>query len=94
MTITTTSSRGRALVPGHEGNPLTCHLDPVKVPTIGVGFTTRSAAVRRELAKLGVAKLVPGKIKFTAAQSDAIFAAVLASEFEPAASSFSFPPNS
>jgi lysozyme len=84
MTITTTSSRGRAFVRGHEGNPLTCYLDPVKVPTIGTGFTMRSAAVRRELANLGITKLVPGKTKITAAQSDAIFAAVLASEFEPA----------
>ncbi|MCV9965707.1 peptidoglycan-binding protein [Pararhizobium sp. BT-229] len=84
MTITTTSSRGRAFVRGHEGNPLTCYLDPVKVPTIGTGFTMRSAAVRRELAKIGITKLVPGKTKITAAQSDAIFAAVLASEFEPA----------
>lgn len=84
MTITTTSSRGRTFVRGHEGNPLTCYLDAAKVPTIGTGFTMRSAAVRRELAKLGIRELVPGKTKITAAQSDAIFAAVLASEFEPA----------
>ncbi|QWY83210.1 lysozyme protein [Rhizobium phage RHph_X2_25] len=84
MTITTTSPRGRAFTRGHEGNPLTCYLDPVGVPTIGTGFTMRSAACRRELARLGITKLVPGKTKITAAQSDAIFAAVLAEEFEPA----------
>lgn len=84
MTITTTSPRGRAFMRGHEGNPLTCYLDPVDVPTIGTGFTMRSAAVRRALAKLGITKLVPGKTKITAEQSDAIFAAVLAEEFEPA----------
>ncbi|MDX0573813.1 glycoside hydrolase family protein [Sinorhizobium medicae] len=84
MTITTTSERGRAFMRGHEGNPLTCYLDPVGVPTIGTGFTMRSAAVRRALARLGITKLVPGKTKITAAQSDAIFATVLADEFEPA----------
>ncbi|MDX0836864.1 glycoside hydrolase family protein [Sinorhizobium medicae] len=84
MTITTTSPRGRAFMRGHEGNPLTCYLDPAGVPTIGTGFTMRSAAVRRELGKLGITKLVPGKTKITAEQSDAIFAAVLADEFEPA----------
>ncbi|RVQ20381.1 glycoside hydrolase family protein [Sinorhizobium meliloti] len=84
MTITTTSPRGRAFVRGHEGNPLTCYLDPVGVPTIGTGFTMRSAAVRQALAALGINKLVPGKTKITAEQSDAIFAAVLADEFEAA----------
>jgi GH24 family phage-related lysozyme (muramidase) len=69
---------------GHEGNPLTCYLDPVGIPTIGTGFTMRSAAVRRALARLGITKLVPGKTKITSQQSDAIFAAVLADEFEPA----------
>ncbi|MBB3947042.1 GH24 family phage-related lysozyme (muramidase) [Rhizobium skierniewicense] len=44
-----------------------------------------SPSVRRELAKIGITKLVPGKTKITAEQSDTIFAAVLASEFEPAA---------
>jgi len=84
MTIRSTSERGRAVMRGHEGNPLTCYLDPVGVPTIGTGFTMRSAAVRRALARLGITKLVPGKTKITAAQSDAIFASVLADEFEPA----------
>ncbi|PDT55022.1 MULTISPECIES: peptidoglycan-binding protein [Sinorhizobium] len=84
MTITTTSPRGRAFIRGHEGNPLTCYLDPVGVPTIGTGFTMRSAACRRTLGKLGITNLVPGKTKITAEQSDAIFAAVLADEFEPA----------
>ncbi|RVL12602.1 glycoside hydrolase family protein [Sinorhizobium meliloti] len=84
MTITTTSPRGRAFMRGHEGNPLTCYLDPVGVRTIGTGFTMRSSAVRRELAGLGIKKLIPGKTKITAEQSDTIFAAVLAEEFEPA----------
>ncbi|RVH50685.1 glycoside hydrolase family protein [Sinorhizobium meliloti] len=84
MTITTTSPRGRAFLRGHEGNPLTCYLDPVGVPTIGTGFTIRSAACRKALAAIGIKKLIPGKTKITAEQSDAIFAAVLADEFEPA----------
>lgn len=84
MTITTTSSRGRAFLRGHEGNPLTCYLDPVGVPTIGQGFTMRSKAVRAALAKRGITKLVPGKTKITAAQSDEILLEVLAAEFEPA----------
>ncbi|RVH71119.1 peptidoglycan-binding protein [Sinorhizobium meliloti] len=84
MTFTTTSPRGRAFMRGHEGNPLTCYLDPIGVPTIGTGFTMRSAAVRRALAALGITKLVPGKTKITSQQSDTIFASVLADEFEPA----------
>lgn len=84
MTITTTSPRGRAFMRGHEGNPLTCYLDPVGIPTIGTGFTMRSSAARRALARQGITKLVPGRTKITTEQSDAIFAAVLAEEFEPA----------
>lgn len=84
MTITTTSPRGRAFLRGHEGNPLTCYLDPVGVPTIGQGFTMRSKAVRAALAKRGITKIVPGKTKITAAQSDEILLEVLAAEFEPA----------
>lgn len=84
MTITTTSPRGRAFLRDHEGNPLTCYLDPVKVPTIGTGFTMRSKAVKAALARIGITKLVPGKTKITAAQSDSILLEVLADEFEPA----------
>lgn len=78
------SKRGRRFISGHEGNPLTAYLDPVGVPTIGHGFTMRSPAVKRALAKIGITKLVPGKTKITAAQSDAIFEEVLGVEFEPA----------
>jgi GH24 family phage-related lysozyme (muramidase) len=82
--ITTTSPRGRAFTRGHEGTVLTCYLDSVEVPTIGNGFTMRSSSVRRELAKIGITKLIPGKTKITKAQNDAIFDAILAEEFEPA----------
>lgn len=82
--ITTTSERGRAFTRGHEGIVLTCYLDPIGIPTIGIGFTMRSSAVRRELAKIGITELVPGKTKITMAQCDVIFAAILAEEFEPA----------
>lgn len=68
----------------HEGNPLTCYLDPVGIPTIGTGFTMRSDSARRELAKIGITKLVSGKTKITAAQSDVILDAVLAAEYVPA----------
>ena len=84
MSVVTTSPRGRAFMSAHEGNPLTCYLDPVRIPTIGRGFTMRSRSVRRELEKIGITKLVPGKTKLTSAQSDAVFAAVLQDEFEPA----------
>ncbi len=84
MPITKISTQGRAFVRLHEGNPLTCYLDPVGIPTIGTGFTMRSGSVRRELAKIGITKLVPGKTKITASQSDVILDAVLASEYVPA----------
>lgn len=84
MTITATSPRGRDFLRAHEGNPLTCYLDPVRVPTIGTGFTMRSKAVRAALAKRGITKLVPGKTRITKEQSDEILLEVLAAEFEPA----------
>ncbi|SOC93533.1 Phage-related lysozyme (muramidase), GH24 family [Rhizobium sp. AN5] len=84
MPITKISTQGRAFVRLHEGNPLTCYLDPVGIPTIGTGFTMGSDSVRRELAKIGITKLVPGKTKITAAQSDVILDAVLAAEYVPA----------
>ncbi len=84
MPITKISTQGRAFVRMHEGNPLTCYLDPVGIPTIGTGFTMGSDSVRRELAKIGITKLVPGKTKITAAQSDSILDAVLAAEYVPA----------
>lgn len=84
MPITKISTQGRAFVRLHEGNPLTCYLDPVGIPTIGTGFTMGSDSVRRELAKIGITKLAPGKTKITAAQSDVILDAVLAAEYVPA----------
>lgn len=84
MPITKISTQGRAFVRLHEGNPLTCYLDPIGIPTIGTGFTMRSDSVRRELAKIGITKLVPGKTKITAAQSDVILDTVLAAEYVPA----------
>ncbi len=84
MPITRISTQGRVFVRLHEGNPLTCYLDPVGIPTIGTGFTMGSDSVRRELAKIGITKLVPGKTKITAAQSDVILDAVLAAEYVPA----------
>lgn len=84
MPITKISTQGTAFVRLHEGNPLTCYLDPVGIPTIGTGFTMRSDSVRRELAKIGITKLVPGKTKITTAQSDVILDAVLAAEYVPA----------
>lgn len=73
-----TSERGRAFIRAHEGNPLTAYLDPVGVPTIGVGFTNASKVATEMLGKI-----VPGKTKITAAQSDSIFAAMLDREYEP-----------
>ena len=77
MPITTVSSRGRAFVRLHEGNPLTAYLDPTGTPTIGTGFTMKSAYCKREFAKLGIKKLVPGKTKITAEQSDRILRTVI-----------------
>lgn len=84
MAILDLSPEGKAFVDGHEGNVLTCYLDPVKIPTIGRGYTMRSDSCRRELAKLGITKLVPGKTKITRAQSDTIFSAVIQAEYMPA----------
>jgi GH24 family phage-related lysozyme (muramidase) len=84
LAVTAISKKGRAFVRLHEGNPLTCYLDPVGIPTIGTGFTMRSTSCKAEFAKLGIAKLVPGKTKLTAEQSDTILDAVMANEYVPA----------
>lgn len=68
----------REALDGWEGNVLTCYLDPVGIPTIGKGFTNRSAVLT---AMLG--QLKPGVTKITAEQSDKIFAAMLVEEYEP-----------
>ena len=73
-----TSAQGRAFVRLHEGNPLTAYRDPVGVPTIGTGFTNGSRVVTEMLGKI-----VPGKTKITASQSDRIFAEMLQDEYEP-----------
>lgn len=73
-----TSQQGREFIRLHEGNPLTAYLDPVGVPTIGTGFTNGSVVVTKMLGKI-----VAGKTKITASQSDRIFAAMLAEEYEP-----------
>jgi len=74
-----TSANGRAFIRAHEGDVLTAYLDPVGVPTIGVGFTNRAPTVTRLLGKLK-----PGRTKITKEQSDAVFREVLAADFEPA----------
>lgn len=74
-----TSDKGRAFIRAHEGDVLTAYLDPVGVPTLGVGFTNRTPTVTKM-----VGKIVPGKTKITREQSDAIFREVLAEDFEPA----------
>ena len=73
-----TSAKGRKFIHLHEGNPLTCYLDPVNVPTIGPGLTNRSPTVTRMLGRL-----VPGKTRITAEQGDRVFAEVLANEVDP-----------
>jgi lysozyme len=74
-----TSDKGRAFIRGHEGDVLTGYLDPVGVPTIGVGFTNRTPTVTKLIGKI-----IPGKTKITREQSDRIFREVLAADFEPA----------
>lgn len=73
-----TSQQGREFIRMHEGNPLTAYLDPVGIPTIGTGFTNGSSVVTKMLGKI-----VAGKTKITASQSDRIFAAMLEDEYEP-----------
>lgn len=73
-----TSDKGRAFIRAHEGDVLTAYLDPVGVPTVGVGFTNRAPTVTQMLGKI-----TPGKTKITPEQSDKVFRAVLAADFEP-----------
>lgn len=74
-----TSEKGRAFIRAHEGDVLTCYLDPVGVPTIGVGFTNRTPTVTAMLGRLR-----PGVTKITREQSDRVFREVLEKDFEPA----------
>lgn len=72
------SKKIRVALDGWEGDVLTCYLDPVGIPTIGKGFTNRSAVLT---AMLG--KLKPGVTKITKEQSDKIFSEMLTQEYEP-----------
>ncbi|WP_027833817.1 glycoside hydrolase family protein [Maritalea myrionectae] len=74
-----TSIGGRAYMRGHEGEVLTCYLDPAGVPTIGTGATLRS----RVAYEFFGGKLIPGVTKITKAQSDKLFRAMLKEEYEP-----------
>lgn len=73
-----TSLKGRAFLRAHEGDVLTAYLDPVGVPTIGVGFTNKSRIATQMLGKI-----VPGKTKITREQSDRILREMLDKEYEP-----------
>lgn len=72
------STKIRKAMDGWEGDVLTCYLDPVNIPTIGKGFTNRSAVLTEILGKLK-----PGVTKITAKQSDQIFSEMLTREYEP-----------
>lgn len=74
-----TSEKGRAFIRSHEGDVLTCYLDPVGIPTIGIGFTNRTPTVTAMLGRLR-----PGVTKITREQSDRVFREVLEKDFEPA----------
>lgn len=74
-----TSKRGRDYIRGHEGEVLTCYLDPAGVPTIGTGATLRSRVANSYFK----GKMIPGVTKITKAQSDRLFKAMLAEEYEP-----------
>lgn len=46
------SEKGLAFIAAHEGFVSTTYLDPVGIPTLGYGFTSRSASVRKLLGKI------------------------------------------
>lgn len=72
-----TSKKGRDYIVAHEGLVLTGYLDPVGVPTIGIGFTNRSSVARSMLGKIK-----PG-MKITRAQAMRVFKEMLDVEYEP-----------
>ena len=73
-----TSAEGRKFLTLHEGVVLTCYLDPVGIPTIGMGFTNRSKVLTSM-----VGKLKPGKTKITLKQADRVLDEMLGKEYEP-----------
>lgn len=80
-----TSAAGQEFIRDHEGVVKTAYLDPVGVPTIGIGATNASRTATQYLASIGVpgGKIVPGKTKLTQTQAEQLFDAMLRSEYEP-----------
>ena len=72
------SPKGRQFIFGEEGNPKTAYLDIGGVVTVGPGLSNNSKTVVKILGKLKRGQ------KYSDAELDRAFAAVLASETEPA----------
>lgn len=80
-----TSAAGQEFIREHEGVVRTAYLDPVGVPTIGIGATNASKTATQYLASIGVkdGKIVPGKTTLTPEQAVKLFDAMLRAEYEP-----------
>jgi|CXWL01.1.fsa_nt_gi GH24 family phage-related lysozyme (muramidase) len=82
------SAAGAAFIRRHEGFKPRRYLDPVGIPTIGIGFTMRSAAFRQWWAvnRRG-APFGPGA-SMTTAEADAVLKHLVAAEYGAAVEAF------
>lgn len=80
-----TSPAGQEFIREHEGVVRTAYLDPVGIPTIGIGATNASRTATEFLRNIGVpdGKIVAGKTKLSQAQATQLFDAMLRAEYEP-----------
>ncbi len=72
------SDNGLAFIAGHEGFVSKAYRDPIGIWTIGFGFTSRSAAVRKHIGKVA-----PG-MTISREKAAAVLRAVVDEEFGPA----------
>jgi lysozyme len=82
------SKRGAAFVGAHEGWRSRYYLDPVGIPTIGYGFTWRSAAFKRWWAANRKGQSFGPSATLTRAEGDEILILLFAEEYGAAVNRF------
>lgn len=88
MTDMTLSAAGAAFIRHSEGFVDHWYLDPVKVPTIGIGFTWASVAFRDWWGKNKVMLAFVKGATMTRAEADAVLVLVVAGEYGAAVNKF------
>lgn len=77
------SQAGAAFIAGHEGFVPRWYLDPVGIPTIGIGFTWRSAAFRKWWSENRPGQPFKAGATMSRAEAEAALIRIVAAEYAP-----------